>query len=323
MAAQTKKHRWVDILLIVLSGIPFLNSYTLLHFGGRTKTKKWTRFGWIILFLNIVLILTMIMSVALRESVRREYPESTRPNVYDYVDRQSYDNSQYDERTSLPGYDEYLNAKYKWEHSEAYLAADTRYRNRRALFSGIHYAGLIAFCVVNLVTFFYVISQKNAYFEKCDQTENARIKSSVYNRLEQELQQPQQPRQPRPLTPVQQAPPQPVPVSKFPEPIQWPEPVPSPATEMPSRISAETPGQRLDINTATEDQLAALPGLTIIDAKKAIAYRDAHGGFADLDAFFAEINAKPHIIVRLQDQLTVSAVRQDDAAQSGKRQLDI
>ena len=309
MAAQKKKHRWIDILLIILSGIPFLNSYTLLHFGGRTKTKKWTRFGWIILFLNIVLILTMILSIVFNDSVRREYPESTRPNVYDYVDRQSYDNAEYEERSSLPGYYDYQDAMDKWQHSEAYIAADTRYQNRRALFLGMNYAGMIAFCVVNLVAFFYVISQKNAYFEKCDQTETASIKSSVYNRLEQELQQPQHP---QPSTPVQQAPP------------QTPQMTQAPRTQQtPAAVQQTPPGQRLDINTATEDQLAALPGLTIIDAKKAIAYRDAHGGFADLDAFFAEINAKPHIIVRLQDQLTVSAVRQDDAAQSGKRQLDI
>lgn len=70
-------------------------------------------------------------------------------------------------------------------------------------------------------------------------------------------------------------------------------------------VQEAKPLQQLDINTATEEQLTALPGLTVIDAKKAISYIEQNGKFNSLDEFFTCINAKPHIIAKLQGQLFI------------------
>lgn len=63
---------------------------------------------------------------------------------------------------------------------------------------------------------------------------------------------------------------------------------------------------QLDINTATEEQFASLTGLTIVDAKKAVAYRNNKGSFNSIDEFFNCIKAKPHIIVKLQGQVFIN-----------------
>lgn len=81
-----------------------------------------------------------------------------------------------------------------------------------------------------------------------------------------------------------------------------------------------------DINSASEEELLVLQGITIIDAKKAIAYRNQHSGFDSVDEFFACINAKPHIIVSLEKHLIAGEyknVKTEKTDSSGKRIIDI
>ena len=55
----------------------------------------------------------------------------------------------------------------------------------------------------------------------------------------------------------------------------------------------------LDVNGASVEAIAALPGLTEIDARRAVSVRESKGPFASAEAFFDAINAPPHIVVRL------------------------
>ena len=79
----------------------------------------------------------------------------------------------------------------------------------------------------------------------------------------------------------------------------------------------------IDINSANENEIASLRGLTIIDAKKAIAYRGEHGYFASPDEFFRVINAKPHIIVALEGSIVANVQNQPATKKVNKRQLDL
>ncbi|MBR1530888.1 MAG: helix-hairpin-helix domain-containing protein, partial [Eubacterium sp.] len=81
----------------------------------------------------------------------------------------------------------------------------------------------------------------------------------------------------------------------------------------------------IDLNSATEDEIAALPGLTIVDAKRAISYRDEHNGFANTDDFFNAISAKPHIMVKIEPMVTVIAqqVQKPQEPAGGRRMIDL
>lgn len=61
----------------------------------------------------------------------------------------------------------------------------------------------------------------------------------------------------------------------------------------------------INVNTASEEELMTLPGMKTIDAKRIIGYRTANGAFNSTDEFFASFEAKPHMIVKMQDRITL------------------
>lgn len=80
----------------------------------------------------------------------------------------------------------------------------------------------------------------------------------------------------------------------------------------------------IDINSADQEAFASLQGLTIVDAKKAISYRDEHNGFNNIDEFFMCIGAKPHIIVSIKERLYVGDYKALNVVKeaNGKRKID-
>ena len=82
----------------------------------------------------------------------------------------------------------------------------------------------------------------------------------------------------------------------------------------------------IDVNSAPAEALATLPGITIIDGKKAVSYREANGGFKNIDEFYSCIQAKPHIIANIMNTVYVGApvVKQTAPKPSNpKRTIDI
>ena len=61
----------------------------------------------------------------------------------------------------------------------------------------------------------------------------------------------------------------------------------------------------LDINTASEKDITALPGVSVILAKKIIKYRETQGGFENLEEFYKEMKIKPHFIEQLSKLICV------------------
>lgn len=61
----------------------------------------------------------------------------------------------------------------------------------------------------------------------------------------------------------------------------------------------------LNINTCSEEALAALPGLNIIDAKRTISLREQNGDFESIEDFITALHIKPHIAAPLYDRITV------------------
>lgn len=67
----------------------------------------------------------------------------------------------------------------------------------------------------------------------------------------------------------------------------------------------------LNINQATEKELTDLPGLSIIQAKNIIRYRERHNGFGSLDEFFEEMNINSHLQQQLRNYLYVDSYLPD------------
>ena len=62
---------------------------------------------------------------------------------------------------------------------------------------------------------------------------------------------------------------------------------------------------KTDINNATEEQLAALAGINIASAKKAIRYRDLKGGFQTFNEFAKVVNLKDKFIPQIRPKIEI------------------
>ena len=78
----------------------------------------------------------------------------------------------------------------------------------------------------------------------------------------------------------------------------------------------------ININTASEEELATLPGITIIIAKKIIKYRDLHDGFKTKKEFFTEMKIKPHFQTQLEDLIVVSKPQPKEIKENDERIVD-
>ena len=74
----------------------------------------------------------------------------------------------------------------------------------------------------------------------------------------------------------------------------------------------------IDINICNEEDLASLPGITLITAKKSISYRNEKGGFSSVDEFFELLALKPHFIVQLRELVICSAPATPDESKKGR-----
>lgn len=85
----------------------------------------------------------------------------------------------------------------------------------------------------------------------------------------------------------------------------YPQSVPYPAAQTPipqqnDKLTSADDHQLIDINLCSEEEMAKLPGISIIMAKKASEYRTHSGGFKSVDEFFDFLALKPHFIVQVQ-----------------------
>lgn len=64
----------------------------------------------------------------------------------------------------------------------------------------------------------------------------------------------------------------------------------------------------VDINSADEKEIAKLPGINIIMAKRIIKYRELHDGFKSAEEFYKEFKIKPHFQKKLEVQICFKKV---------------
>lgn len=102
-------------------------------------------------------------------------------------------------------------------------------------------------------------------------------------------------------------------------PAPSPTPIAPPAT--PPRATPTAPSP-LNLNGATEGELASLPGVGAVLAKRAVTERSQRGGFASVDELGHILELKPHVVERLRPLVTASSRREQSGAGQTGRLID-
>ena len=92
----------------------------------------------------------------------------------------------------------------------------------------------------------------------------------------------------------------------------------------PETVSDEEPlGGKVNVNTCSEEDLLNLPGISVVDAKKAIAYRNQNGDYPSVEKFVAILGLKPHIAIGVVERITAKASEEHATVnKTVARQLD-
>lgn len=69
------------------------------------------------------------------------------------------------------------------------------------------------------------------------------------------------------------------------------------------------PVEKVDINNASEIEITALPGISIVMSKKIIKKREEIGGFKNVNEFFVYMKLKPHIESQLRELVCVTKMQ--------------
>ena len=306
MALTNKGSKWEmkNSLYVLLGFIPVFNCLAFFHMSSRVKNKKWSMLGWIVLIVNIVMVVVPVIAAEVNNPNDRPYYSSVKspPEVVDYMTNEQkklyYEDYSYEYSSDFKLTEEYSNYKTaydqwyedskKWENQPEIVEQIEAYENFEGIQNGITMGLPAILCVLNLIFLIILLSERSKYLKLLEQSEN---KNSIANRINS--------------------------VAK--NIVQ--------NTNDNKKVEVQSNNSKqIDINSASEDELSSLQGLTIVDAKKVISYRDEHNGFNDMDEFFNCINAKPHIIVALEKQLTVGeykAVTPSKTDNSSKRMLDL
>ena len=100
---------------------------------------------------------------------------------------------------------------------------------------------------------------------------------------------------------------------------------PAPAPPQPPSWAPRPPAaglsDPLDLNTAREEQLQAVPGIGPILAKRIVSERQTRGGFRAVEDLSAIL--PPHVLVRLRDLVVVAAPRAEPARPPRGRVIDL
>ena len=67
-----------------------------------------------------------------------------------------------------------------------------------------------------------------------------------------------------------------------------------------SKETPAPPAEPIDLNTATEAEIALLPGVGEILAMRAVSEREVRGGFRSVEEFVKAIGLRPEVIERIR-----------------------
>lgn len=74
-------------------------------------------------------------------------------------------------------------------------------------------------------------------------------------------------------------------------------------------INVDSIKEKIDVNNASEVELTALPGISIVMSKKIIKKREEINGFKNVNEFFVFIKVKPHMEEQLRNLVCVNKMK--------------
>lgn len=83
--------------------------------------------------------------------------------------------------------------------------------------------------------------------------------------------------------------------------------------------AAPPPSSRLDLNTASADQIQSALGLDPAWATHVVSVRDRVGGFSSTDQLMTDASLPPHVYAGLRDRVDVSPIPDRSGPPSGRR----
>jgi DNA uptake protein ComE-like DNA-binding protein len=78
----------------------------------------------------------------------------------------------------------------------------------------------------------------------------------------------------------------------------------------------------IDLNSASEQELASLSGVGIIVAKRAVSLRESRGGFRSVEDFGETLNLKQHVVERIRPLVYASPPPQSGQSNASGRVVD-
>lgn len=300
MALTNKGTKWENknSLFLIFSFIPILDFVPFFHMNSRVENKKYKKIGWSAVAFNIIfvflIVIAMIFSIQVFTYDRtglRDY-ENTAPQLEDFLGYNYFE--KYPNYMEMPEYEEYLKAKDEWSSREDIIEA-SRHADSVEMAVTYSFVGIVLlYCIFHIIIILLAFNSRPNYLRELSKVYStsdafkrlSNIKSNVVDKGITQLNE----------------------------------------TNTENINDVKEKINKIDVNTSTEEQLSKLAGVTIIDAKKVVAYREEHGGFSNADEFFTVINAKPHIVAALESQITVGDYKTEKtnkSENSSKRQLDL
>lgn len=102
-----------------------------------------------------------------------------------------------------------------------------------------------------------------------------------------------------------------------------PSPSVPPATQPAASHERDLVSTPIDLNTATVDELASLPGVGVATAHRIVEERNRRGGFESVDEAAVAAKVQPHVRSRLQQAAVVSERQQQRRRGTAGRIVDI
>ena len=304
--------RFTNSLFFVLSFVPILQWIPYFIMNGKLPKKKWLLMGFSNILILVMLLSGTIINGVIYDRNRVSYPKS--PSLEDYM-REDYLDYSYSEYEKFPEYKEYEKAVEEYHATDEYIAAkennDQNSRRKRNVSLTLSLIFVMTYFVYLIIIFFV---ERYRYLRELSEYENRR---GVYGALKasSNAYKDADKAQSNKDTSNNKSEKNNVGNNKG----RSDRNVNGAADTMQESIAhtadKEAMGNKINVNTATEEELQSLPTISIIDAKKIIEYRNKNGHFSDLDDFFAAFNAKPHMIVKIQDQVYIE---EPDNGHAGK-----